>query len=364
MDYQKRLKKIQNKLKQKQIDALLVSNYYNLFYLSGFSGLSKEEKEAWIFISQDEGYFFTDGRYRLSRSENFPFKTKIINSVREVFVSIEVYLQKYRLKTLAIEADDLKLSEYFFIKDIFKNIQLVPITGFIKEERMKKDNDEIEMIKKACLVTDDCLFFLEKNIKKGQKEKEIVWMIERWVRERGYRLAFPPIVAIDQDSSIPHYDSQKNGQETVKNNSLILVDMGTVVGGYCSDITRIFFFGHPNQRQIIIYQNLLKVQEKTINFIKNNQSSSEVDRFCRENLKNYPFYPHSTGHGIGLEVHEFPKITANASDLLLKKMVFTIEPGIYLPDEWGIRIEDTVFINEEGKGEVLTHFPKEIRVIK
>lgn len=364
MDYQKRLKKVQNKLKQKQIDALLVSNYYNLFYLSGFSGLSKEEREAWIFISQDEGYFFTDGRYRLSISENLPFEVKTINSAREVFAFIGAHFQKYRLKTLAIEADDLKLNEYFFIKDIFKEIELVPMMGFISEERMVKDNDEIEMIKKACLVADDCLFFLEKTIKKGQKEKEIVLMIERWVGEKGYQLAFPPIVAIDQNSSIPHYNSQKNGQEKIKDNSLILVDMGVAVGGYCSDITRIFFFGHPNQRQIIVYQNLLKAQQKTISFIKNGQPLKVIDRFCRENLKNYPFYSHSTGHGVGLEVHEFPKIASGSSDFVLEGMVFTIEPGIYLPDEWGIRIEDLVFINEKGKIEILTHFPREIRVIE
>lgn len=363
MIFKKRLEKIQKKLKQRQLDAILVSNFYNLFYLSGFSGLSKEEREGWLFVTQHEGYFFTDSRYQLKKTDDFPFKIKIIKSIKEVFSFLESYCRQNNIMNLAIESDDLRVNEYLFVLNTVKSIKIVPAYQFIIEQRMIKDKTEIKKIKKACQISDDCLFFLEKAIKKSQKEKEIAWLIEKWVRERGYQLAFSPIVAIDKNSSIPHYDTQKNGQGQVKDGSLILIDMGIVVENYCSDITRIFFFNQLSQKHSIVYQNLLKAQEKTINFIKSYQKAADVDNYCHQQLKNYPPYLHATGHGVGLEVHEIPRLSINSTDVLKPGMVFTVEPGIYLQDEWGMRIEDTVYINEKDEVEILTKFKKEIKII-
>lgn len=360
MDFKRRLNKIEQRLKKNQIDAFLVSNFYNLFYLSGFSGLSKEEREGWLFITKKESYFFTDGRYKKEITEDFPYQIKIISSAKEVYSFIEKYCQQNNLKTVAIEADDLKVNEYLFLK----NIKAVPISSWVREERMIKNKDEIEKIKKACQIVDNCLFFLKKAIRKDQKEKEIAWLIEKWIKEKGYQLAFSPIVAIDKNSSIPHYNTQLDGQEKVKNSSLILIDMGVMVESYCSDITRIFFYNSPLPEQISVYQNLKQTQEKTINFIKNQQKAAAVDYYCRQQLKNYPFYPHATGHGVGLAIHEFPKISSNSNDVFKPGMVFTIEPGLYFQGEWGIRIEDTVCLNKKGEVEVLTQFPKEIQIIE
>ena len=364
MDFKRRLNKIRQKIKKYQADGLLVSNFYHLYYLAGFLGLSREEREGWLFVTQKEGYFFTDGRYQVKVGDDYPYKVKIIRSAKDIFSFIKRYYQQKNYLTLAIEADDLKVNEYLYVKKTLKNVKMIPSSLLIVEERMIKDEEEITKIKKACWLTDNCLSFLKKSIKKGQKEKEIAWLIERWVKEKGYQLAFSPIVAIDKNSAVPHYNTQINGQEKVKDGSLILIDMGVMVENYCSDITRIFFFNQLSQRQIIVYQNLLKAQEKTINFIKIKQKAAEVDFYCRSQLKNYPFYSHATGHGVGLQPHELPKISSYSDDDLKGGMVFTIEPGVYLQGEWGMRIEDTVYLNEKGETEVLTKFSKEIQIIK
>jgi Xaa-Pro aminopeptidase len=289
-------------------------------------------------------------------------ETVLIQSAADLLEKLKKIIADEGIKKLGLEKEDLKLGEYLVFKEKLAGIDLEPLPIVVAQIRQIKDEEEVKAIKKACEATDACLHWLIKNIKKGQREKEIAWMIEKWIKEKGMDFSFYPIVAIDENSAVAHYDTKRDGEKKVFDNCTILVDMGVKVDDYCSDITRVFFFGKPKNEQIVIYQKLLQAQKKTIEAIKPAILASQIDQFCRSLLEPLAFYPHSTGHGIGLEVHEFPKISSQSKTTIEPGMVFTIEPGVYLKDQFGIRIEDAVLVEVDG-AKTLTNFSKEIIVI-
>jgi len=364
INHSRRIKKITNQFDRLRIDGFLVGNFYNLLYLLGFAGLAQDEREGWLLLAKNKGYFFIDGRYQFQwiGGKEYLVETVLIQSATDLLEKLKKIIVDEGIKKLGLEKEDLKLGEYLVFKEKLAGIDLEPLPMVVAQIRQIKDEQEIEAIKKACEVTDASLDWLRKNIEKGQREKEIAWMIEKWIKEKGMDFSFYPIVAIDENSAVAHYDTKRDGEKKVFDNCTILVDMGVKVDDYCSDITRVFFFGKPKNEQFAIYQKLLQTQKKTIEAIKPAILASQIDQFCRSLLEPLAFYPHSTGHGIGLEVHEFPKISSQSKTAIEPGMVFTIEPGIYIKDQFGIRIEDTVLVEADGT-KTLTNFSKEIIVI-
>lgn len=370
-----RIVKLQRLLRENNIDGLIVSNFYNIFYLTGFKTLTSEEREAWVLVTKNNTYLFTDGRY-LNKSSEFPGQlgdqnSKLILKLIEPDKSIIFHLKKIvaeeKINSLGVEGEDLRVSEYDKLQKIFYDLKIIPTEKLIiKKLRKIKERQEIEKIKKSCQIADNCLKEITKLIKVGTSEKEIAFKIEFWLKEKGFDLAFYPIVAIGKNSSLPHYDT-KNGNGKVGKNSVILIDFGVKYQDYNSDITRMVFV-NPSSEVINIYEKLLSAQEKTINTVlaRSDQNGKDIDNFCRKMISDYhlPNYPHSTGHGIGLEVHEYPKISQNSTDILRPGQVLTIEPGVYFEGKWGMRIEDTVWINNNFKVEVLTKFRKHPLVLK
>lgn len=364
INHSQRIKKITAQFDQLGIDGFLVGNFYNLLYLLGFAGLTQDEREGWLLLAKNKGYFFIDGRYQFQwiGGKEYWVETVLVQSATDLLEKLKKIIAEEGIKKLGLEKEDLKLDEYLVFKEKLAGIDLEPLSMIVAQIRQIKDSEEVEAIKKACEAADACLDWLRKNIKKGQREKEIAWMIEKWIKEKGMDFSFYPIVAIDENSAVAHYDTKRDGEKKVLDNCTILVDMGVKVDDYCSDITRVFFFGKPKNEQIAIYQKLLQAQKKTIEAIKPAILASQIDQFCRSLLEPLAFYPHSTGHGIGLEVHEFPKISSQSKTAIEPGMVFTIEPGIYLKDQFGIRIEDTILVEADG-AKTLTNFSKEIIVI-
>jgi len=351
---------------EKNLNALLISNFHNIYYLTGFQTLTENERESWLLITNEECYLFTDGRYfsKLTMSnEELAIKTRLIEAGNGLLKQVGEILDKKRITSLAVEADDLKLSEYLKIKSSFPNTNLVTTEKLIIKLRETKTQDETEKIKTACEIGDQCLSDICKTIKVGQTEKEIATKIEFWLKHKNHNSAFAPIVAIDKNSAIPHYDCREENSE-ITSSSVILIDFGVEYKNYCSDITRMIFF-NPGTEVINIYNILLNAQQETIKQIENNHNPGEIDGFCRSYLRNEHLsdYPHSTGHGIGLEVHEYPKISPHSTDIINNHQVFTIEPGVYLREKYGLRIEDTVLVKENGV-EILTNFSKEMIVKK
>ncbi|PIV09879.1 hypothetical protein COS31_05715 [Candidatus Roizmanbacteria bacterium CG02_land_8_20_14_3_00_36_15] len=369
--------KLQNQFKEKNLDGLLISNYYNILYLTGFKTLTKDEREAWVLVTINNTYIFSDGRYfqkyqisnikyqkfrpKVDRPLGEKIKYKLISSEKGLIAYLREIITEEKLRMIGFEGEDLRVNELRRLEQTVPAIKFIPTDKLLLIQREIKDREEIEKIKKACQIGDQCLKEIIPTIRFNQTEKEIAFRIEFWLKEKGLNIAFPPLVAIDQNSAIPHYDTESNGQEKVKKNSLILIDFGVDFQNYLSDMTRVVFFGKPRTEQINVYQKLSKAQRLTMKQCRNINSLKKIDEYCRSRIVNHglPSYPHSTGHGVGLEIHEYPKISQTSTDVLKPNQVFTIEPGIYFPGKWGMRIEDIIY-NKDSQPVVLTKFPKDL----
>lgn len=364
--FQQRLEKLRQTIKEKNIESILISNFFNILYLSGFKTLTENEREAWLLVTHNNCYLFSDARYLEPNSKNTStIKNKLITPKKGLIQHLIEIFKEEGVKSCGVEADDLKVIEFQQFIKYFKETRFIPTEKLVIRQRDIKDENEIKKIKKACEISDQCLKETLYLIKVGKTEKEIAFKMEFWLKEKGYDLAFYPIVAIDENSVLAHYDTKVRGDKKVKDGSIILIDFGAKFENYLSDITRMVFVGKPENEAINTYHSLLDAQAKTINETKANAEGKQIDSFCRQLIidKQLPNYQHSTGHGVGLEIHEYPKISPTSVDRLLENQIVTIEPGVYINNKWGMRIEDTVLVEKNGV-EVLTKFNKQPTVIK
>mgnify|MGYP001612824053 FL=1 len=360
-----RIEKLRKILIEKNLDGFLVSNFFNILYLTGFKTLTADEREAWTLVTKNDVYLFTDSRYII---DNKNFILKLITPEKGLIKNLQEIVEEEKIQRLGFEGEDLKVNELQRMKDFLTNIELISLEKLIIKIREIKDEAEIDSLRRSCQIADQCLEEIVKTIKVGATEKEIAFKIEFWLKEKKQDLSFYPIVAVDKNSAVPHYDTRAGNDERVKKNSVILIDYGAKFKDYHSDTTRMVFIGRPTDEMTNIYKALLNAQEKTVERLKTDNNPVSVDQFCRKVLStNYPLLPttykHSTGHGVGLQIHEFPKISFTSIDVLLPNQVITIEPGVYLENKWGMRVEDTVFIKEMGEIEVLTKFNKGLLII-
>lgn len=358
-----RVNKLRQILVTQNLDALFISDYYNIFYITGFQTLTADERAAFSLVTQNNIYLFTDSRYYNKSSkiktQISKLEYKIISPEKSLIYHLQEIISQDTLNRVGFEADDLRFLEYKGLSMGLSHVSFVPTEKIIIKLREIKNNIEIVKIKTASQIADLCLKEIIPTIKLGTTEKEIAFKIEFYLKSKNWTLAFEPIIAIDESSSIPHYNT-KEGNGKVRQNSVILIDMGAKYENYLTDISRTIFFGKPKDEIINTYLSLLKAQKETVANVSHFQDPRLLDQFCRTkvNEQKLPNYPHSTGHGVGLEIHEYPKISSNSVDALQTNQIFTIEPGVYIPHKFGIRIEDTVLLKDSGV-EVLTQFPKD-----
>ena len=368
--FRERIKKVRENLAKQNLDAIFVSNVANIIYLTGFSNFSQEEREAYLIITKDEQFIITDGRYTEAVKKSVPhfelLERSSINRLKDIFAKFN------NIRVLGIEEDNLTVAEYKFVKKYFKQFKNVDLNT----NREIKDKEEIVKITKACQLGDQLFDYILKKIRVGVTEKEIAWEMEKFVKKNNAQFSFDPIIAFGANSSVPHHQTGNTrlGSSTPSGRSgrgeLVLLDFGVRFENYCSDMTRTIFFGKPTDKQTEIYQTVLEVQTKAVEFIKAKLKANQpvrindVDKVAREYIlsKNYPDIPHSLGHGIGLQVHEYPYLSAGVKENLEEGMVFSIEPGIYLPagrqglegigsprsEAGGVRIEDLFLISDKG----------------
>lgn len=371
----KRLKNLKGFLVGDNLGGVFVSNPVNIFYFSDFKTLSPQEREAYLLITKKGVYLFTDPRHSIDYKN---LDVRWLVPGQELMSHLQEIISKEKIKRLGFESADLKFNEHQTLSEKL-DVELVALQKTVENLRLMKEEEEIANIKKACQVSDQCLREISKTLKVGQTEKEIAFKIEFWLKEKGFDLAFYPIVAADKNAAIPHYDTREGSGKLNKGSSL-LIDMGAKYKNYCSDITRVFSFGKPTSEFATMYEKLLEAQGETIRSLRHSRpdresadprfreddgvSAKEIDAFCRGLLKQkgLPNFLHSTGHGVGLEVHESPSISQKSKDTLLDDQVFTIEPGVYIDGQYGARIEDTVLLTKRGV-EVLTKFPKNLQII-
>ncbi|MBI2017573.1 aminopeptidase P family protein [Candidatus Daviesbacteria bacterium] len=367
--YIKRIQKLREDIKTEKLDAVFVSSVSNIEYLTGYSNFSKDEREAYIFLGENFGYIITDGRYSEAIKKEVPHLELFQRGQGK---STEDLLKKHKkeIKKLGIEEDNLTVLEGKFFKKHFKNIKHFSVDNL----RSIKTDDELSKIEKACKIGDQAFEYILKKIKVGVTEKEIAEELENFIKKQEAEIAFPTIVAFGKNSSVPHHQTgnTKLGPSTPSGRSgqqglFILVDFGVKFENYCSDMTRTVFFGKPSDKHKEVYSIVLEAQQKAVEFIKAATESGqkikakEVDKTARKYITShgFPTIPHSLGHGIGLKVHEHPSLSPKSKDILKEGMVFSIEPGIYIPDFGGVRIED-LFVLEKTALRQLTTSPKEI----
>jgi len=337
----------------KTSDAILISSVPNIIYFTNYSGFSETEREAFILITTNKNYLITDSRY----SEALKKHTsgfEIINSGAINFISnAKDFFHINKIYTLAIEEDNITLAESKLLK---KSVKIVPT--FFFQKRIIKTPQEIENIKKACKIGDMAFNFILAKLKTGITEKEISDELIGFFKLKNADLSFKPIVAFGPHSSIPHHE---NSDTKLKKDQIVLLDFGVKVNNYCSDMTRTVFFGEAPEEFKKIHKTVLNAQQKTIKNIKPNMKLSEIDKTARDYIlsQNFPNIIHAVGHGVGIEVHEAPSVSPSSKDIVKNGMVFSIEPGIYVPGYGGVRIEDLVLI-KNGNVELISHAKREI----
>ena len=345
-----------NYLIENESDSLLITNPDNIFYLSGFElHDNTPDREVFLLLSEKENLFITDGRLitHARKVLNKEFSVVERNHHVSMIRIIEAFLKKYNLKKLGFEKNNLTVAEFEKFNKELKGIKLIGTEGFIEKLRLKKNQIEIEKIKKAAEITDRVFSTLASLIRPGKTELELVWKIKTLFNNFRVKEAFEPIVASGEGSAIPHYTSTA---KKLKRGELVLFDFGAKHQGYCSDMTRVIFLGKADNKQQKIYQTVLDTQQKAIEQLNNETmkqshvKASDIDKVARDDItsRGYPSIPHGLGHGVGISIHEDPRLNPKGLNLLSEGMVFTIEPGIYLPSWGGIRIEDLIVWNKDG----------------
>lgn len=347
----------------KEPDAFLISSHHSIVYLTGFDHFQVSEREAYLFIVGDKKYIITDSRYSEAVSEHIKdFELIEVASNLPHHLVIQNLIDKHQVETLGIEEDNLTVKEFSRIHQYVKTVHHSPARGI-------KSSEEVTKIQKACQLGDKTFEYMLTIIKPGKSEIELAWEMEKYVRDQRATFSFHPIIAFNEHAAMPHHKNTSDElQET--SSQLILMDFGVKVENYCSDMTRVVFLGQASQEQKKVYHSVLESHQKAAEFLaaqlKSNKKvrGKEVDRVAREHIKSKGFasYGHGLGHGIGLEVHEAPRLSINSEDELKSGMVFSIEPGIYLPGKFGVRIEDLYWVNGKELIQLTTSSKKIIQL--
>ncbi|MFH1355070.1 MAG: Xaa-Pro peptidase family protein [Candidatus Omnitrophota bacterium] len=343
MDLQ--IKRIRSKMIEENLDGFLVSSPANITYLTKYSS-----RDSYYLVSAKNNFYFTDSRYTDEAKNALKNSASIIKTNGSVFKIISDLSLKSRLQRIAFEERHLPFAEYQQIKKgLGRKAKLIPTHSLIEQLRCLKDPQEVTKIRKAIKITAKALDLAKKFISAGKKEIEVVAELERYIRYLGAsNSAFDIIVASGPNSSFPHHIS---GNRKIQRGEPVLIDIGVEFSGYKSDLTRVFFLGRISSSVSKVYDIVSSAQREAIKRIRPQEKISKIDQAARQYIsdKGYGgFFSHNLGHGIGLEIHEEPQISSKNNELLSPSMVFTIEPGIYLANKFGIRIEDVVLVTKNG----------------
>jgi Xaa-Pro aminopeptidase len=360
MKIQNRLQNLRHKLAEKEIEAVLVSQPENLYYLSGCEGL-----EGYLLISGQRAIIVTDFRYVEQAQRQSP-GYEIFRYTGKMTDWLPLLLAGWHIKRLGFESDHLSCATQLQIGEILKTnrmtLNLVPASGLVEALRAVKDPEEIKLIAKAVKATDAVFKYAEKILKPGLTEKAVAWEIEKYLREHGSQpVPFELIVAAGPNAALPH---AKPSDYVIQKNEPIVIDIGARFGHYGSDLTRTFYLGKRPSTYEKVYDTVMEAQVTAISQIKPGMTGAEVDSIARKIIAFNGYetaFGHGLGHGIGLSTHENPRLGPNSTDVLANGMVFTVEPGIYLSGWGGVRIEDDVVI-EDDKVRVLSSARKMLKL--
>jgi len=365
MNYKGRQRRLQDTLSAHLLDALLVTHLPNIFYLCGFSGSA-----GVLVLTEAESVFFTDGRYTAqARAEVQGSQIAIARKGPSVAAAewLGAHTRRGRRASpvrVGIEGEYLTVAARTRLSRMLpSNLRLREAPPLVERARMVKDAEELQRIREAVQLEARLFERALKVIRPGVRETEVAAEMEYAARRAGAEaMSFPTIIASGKRSSLPH---GRASLAAIPRRGFVVCDFGVILAAYCSDMTRTVHVGRVSAAVRSAYQAVQEAQQAALEAVRAGVAVSEVDEAARKLLKNNglaKYFTHSTGHGVGLEIHEAPRVAAGQSEILRPGMVITIEPGVYVPGKWGVRIEDMVAVTEQGC-EVLTLTSKELITI-
>ncbi len=364
MDHAGRLSRLRSGLDENDLDALLATHLPNIRYLCGFTGSA-----AALIVAERGCILFTDGRYRTQAKAEVT-EARIIIARKSPAVAAAKWVAKQRRRSLpvsvGIEAESITVGMRDRLAAVLKGrakVRLRPAPELVERARMVKDAAEILRIRRAVELGASLFRIARKRIRPGVSEVEVAAAMEYEARCAGAEgMSFPTILASGPRSAIVH---GRASTARIPRRGFVVCDFGVILAGYCSDRTRTVHVGRPSGEARQLYEAVLEAQQAAIEAVRPGVTAAEVDSAARHVLgkrKLARYFTHSTGHGLGLEIHEAPRLAMGQTQKLAPGMVITIEPGVYVPGKWGVRIEDVVVVTSSGC-EVLTPTDKELVVV-
>ncbi len=351
-----RLQRMRQQMHKERVDAYVVIRPENGRYLSGFTG-----GEATLYITTEKAFLLTDFRY-IEQAKGEAPGFEIIKTGYNHFISLaETGRQAQRV---GFEGDFVTYENFGKLKNAFPQAELHSLPNLVNDLRSVKDQTEIKILRRAVAIADDAFASVLKSIEIGQTEEEIGIDLEYSMRRAGASGgSFEFIVASGVRSGLPHGTASS---KKIRLGEFLMMDFGAVYQGYCSDITRTVFLGEPEDKHREVYEVVLAAQRAGIAAVAPGRTGKEVDAAARKIIEEAgygAYFGHGLGHSVGLNIHEGPSLNMREERVLEPDMVITIEPGIYIPDWGGVRIEDIVLVTENGC-EVLTQAPKELIILE
>ncbi len=343
----RRLARVRASLGEHDLEGLLVSHRANVRYLTGFSGSS-----GWLILDDARALFITDGRYETQAAEELPddagFELVVLRNGALAGL-VEQAARSFAGRRIGFESAYLSFREWARLAEDGVAVDWKPVSGIVEGQRAAKDADEVTAIRRAGAIAARALTEMLSVIEPGVRESEIAAQLEYGMRRLGAEgAAFETIVASGPRTALPH---AATGEREIRDGDLLLIDFGARWQGYNSDMTRTFVVGVPNPRQQEVYDLVLAAQEAAGAALREGVSGQTVDAAARAVFAAAGVeerFPHSTGHGLGLEVHEGPRLARRSEELLRPAMVVTVEPGLYFPGWGGVRIEDDLLVTPDG----------------
>lgn len=352
-----RIEKLRQLMNEADIDGIIISSHYNRRYMTGFSGTA-----GVALISEKEAKFITDFRY-VEQAKEQANGFEIIEHKKSLLEEVAYQIANMGIQKLGFEKNHITYHTYEEYKHHFTKIELMPTTGLVEKLRLIKDEQEIKILKEAAQIADAAFNHIISFIKPGLTERDVSNELEFFMRKAGAASSsFDIIVASGIRSALPHGVAT---DKVIEKGELVTLDFGAYYKGYCSDITRTVAVGEPSNELIKIYETVLEAQQRGMKGIKPGMTGKEADALTRDYIRDQgygEYFGHSTGHGLGMEVHEGLGLSLKSDTVLTPGMVVTVEPGIYIPGVGGTRIEDDTVITENGN-ESLTHSTKKLLII-
>ncbi|MBO0437772.1 M24 family metallopeptidase [Vagococcus fluvialis] len=351
-----RVNNLRKQMKSEGISSFLITSPYNLRYLTGFTGTT-----GLALIGLEEAFFITDFRYTEQAAKQC-VGFEIVKNVGPILEVVADLVESKNIENLGFEESFVPFKQYVELEGLLE-VDLIPVSGMVEELREVKDEEEISIVEKACEIADKAFSHILTYIKPGMTEIQVANELDFYMRSLGASsVSFETIVASGLRSAMPHGVAS---EKVIEQGDMITIDFGCYYNGYVSDMTRTISLGEPSDKLREIYNVVKEAQQKVLDVAKPGMTGVELDAVARDYIASKGYgeaFGHSTGHGIGLEIHEGPNVSKLAEKAFVPGNIITNEPGIYLPGIGGVRIEDDMLVTENGIKR-LTHSEKELIIL-